>query len=228
MNRYPVMILEDDTRASYTLESTINEHSAFEVVSIAESCAEALVQFELYKPSLIFVDINLPDGNGISVIRELRERKVASDFIMTTAERETRVIEDTIHLGVLDYLVKPIRMSRVRQALDDYHLFRQQLDRKKTADQGAIDQLLRKTTSKTKRQTPKGIDATTLASMQSLLKSESLGEFSANDIGERMNVSRVTARRYLEFLESEGIIRLVLNYNTGGRPRRLYRVIDAV
>ena len=225
MIKYPVMILEDDSRASYTLESTINQHPAFEVVAIAESCSEVMVQFELYKPSLIFVDIDLPDGNGIDVIRKLRGQSAVSDFVMTTAERDTRVIEETIHLGVLDYLVKPIRMSRVHQALDDYHRFRQQLDRSKTADQGAIDQLLRKTKDNPRRQTPKGIDATTLASMKKVLLDESLGKFSANDIGERINVSRVTARRYLEFLESEGMIRMVMNYNTGGRPRRLYQVI---
>lgn len=227
MHKHAVMILEDDIRASYTLESTINQHPAFEVVSVSESCSEALSQFELYQPSLVFVDITLPDGNGISVIRQLREQKATCDFIMTTAQRETSVIEETIHWGVIDYLVKPIRMSRVHQALDDYHQYRQQLAKSHTVDQGAIDQILRKAKDKSQNKTPKGIDATTLASMRHILKTESLGHFSTSDIGERMNVSRVTARRYLEFLESEGSIKMVLNYNTGGRPQRLYTQVNS-
>lgn len=225
MNKHTVMILEDDVRASYTLESTINQHPNFEVVAISESCAEALLQFKLYQPNLVFVDITLPDGSGLDVIKELRKQNAHCDFIMTTAERDSSVIEKAVHLGVLDYLVKPIRMSRVQHALDDFDQYRIQLGTSHRVDQGEIDQILRKSPRKTTRQTPKGIDATTLETLKNVLKEEKLSHFSAHDIGEKMNVSRVTARRYLEFLESEGFIQLALNYNTGGRPKRLYHVL---
>ncbi|WCE30392.1 response regulator [Vibrio sp. SCSIO 43137] len=224
-DKLSVMILEDDVRASYTLESTINQHPGFQVVAVSENCAEALMQYQLFKPRLIFVDITLPDGSGISVMRQLREQNAECDFIMTTAERETSTVQQTVQLGVVDYLIKPIRMSRVLQALTDYKEYTRQLTETDTVDQGEIDRLLRKAPQKT-RATPKGIDATTLASLTEILKREQLNDFSASDIGERMNVSRITARRYLEFLESEGLIRLVLNYNTGGRPRRLYQQVN--
>lgn len=224
-DKLSVMILEDDVRASYTLESTINQHPGFQVVAVSENCAEALMQYQLFKPRLIFVDISLPDGSGIEVMRKLREQNAECDFIMTTAERETSTVQQTVKLGVVDYLIKPIRMSRVLQALTDYKEYTRQLMETDTVDQGEIDRLLRKAPQKT-RATPKGIDATTLASLTEILKQEQLNDFSASDIGERMNVSRITARRYLEFLESEGLIRLVLNYNTGGRPRRLYQQVN--
>jgi response regulator of citrate/malate metabolism len=220
-----VMLLEDDIRASYTLESTINQHSQFQVVAASESCAEALIQFEAFKPQLVFVDITLPDGNGLDLIRQLREQHIDCHFIMTTAERETATVEKAVQLGVIDYLVKPIRMSRVNQALNDYLEYKQKLVSTSTVDQDDIDQLLRKSTTKPVRQTPKGIDATTLESLKELLYREKLHDFSADDIGQWMNFSRITARRYLEYLESEGVLRLVLNYNTGGRPRRLYQMI---
>lgn len=226
MTKTTVMLIEDDIRASYTLESTINQNPDFTVVAVSESCADALLQYDAFKPELIFVDISLPDGNGIDVIRQLREQNAACDFIMTTAERETTTVEKAVQLGVTDYLVKPIRMSRVNQALDDYKLYKQKLSGSTTVDQSDIDQILRKAPVKQTRQTPKGIDATTLASLKTILQKERLHDFSADEIGKRMNVSRITARRYLEFLESEGMIKLVLNYNTGGRPRRLYQMVD--
>lgn len=226
MTQYKVMILEDDVRASYTLESTIGQHANFSVVAVSESCADALMQFELYQPDLVFVDISLPDGSGISVIRQLRDQKAQCDFIMTTAERDTSVVERAIQLGVIDYLVKPIRMSRVLQALEDFDNFKQQLSGTQMMDQGIIDQILRKKTDSHHRNTPKGIDTTTLSSLREIIQQEKLHDFSAYDIGKLMNVSRVTASRYLEFLESEGFIRFVLNYNTGGRPQRLYQLVD--
>ncbi|MEI8634556.1 hypothetical protein P4S72_26135 [Vibrio sp. PP-XX7] len=63
-----VMLLEDGIRASYTLESTINQHDEFQVVAISETCADALMQFTVFQPQLVFVDITLPDGNGLDVI----------------------------------------------------------------------------------------------------------------------------------------------------------------
>ncbi|MDW6004416.1 response regulator [Vibrio mangrovi] len=221
-----VMLLEDDIRASYTLESTINQHPHFQVVAVSESCADAQIQFNAFQPQLVFVDITLPDGNGLDLIHQLREQSADCHFIMTTAERETATVEKAVQLGVIDYLVKPIRMSRVNQALDDYLQYKQKLISTSTVDQDDIDQLLRKSPVKAVRQTPKGIDATTLESLKALLYREQLHDFSADDISQRMNFSRITARRYLEYLESEGVLRLVLNYNTGGRPRRLYQMIE--
>lgn len=225
MNKTTVMLLEDDHRASYMLESAINQHPDFIVVAVSESCADALLQYTAFQPQLTFVDISLPDGSGIDVIRQLRKQQVSCDFIMTTAERETTTVQKAIQLGVTDYLVKPLRISRVHQALDDYKHYTAKLARTATVDQGDIDDILGKSAIKSLRQTPKGIDATTLASLKTLLKQPQLAEFSADEIGELMNVSRITARRYLEFLESEGVVRLALNYKTGGRPRRLYHLV---
>ncbi|WP_456295111.1 response regulator [Vibrio sp. AK197] len=225
MTKYSVMILEDDLRASYLLESTITQNSDFQVVALSESVADAMLQYAIYQPNLIFVDITLPDGSGIEFMRRLRKQGVQCDFIMTTAERESTTVEQAVHLGVSDYLVKPIRISRVNQALNDYKHYKQQLLAHSEVNQHDIDALLGKRAQKSQRETPKGIDATTLESLKNLIKGQDLQEFSADDIGQKMNISRVTARRYLEFLEGEGQVQLVLNYQTGGRPQRLYRTV---
>ncbi|MEI8634557.1 hypothetical protein P4S72_26140 [Vibrio sp. PP-XX7] len=74
---------------------------------------------------------------------------------MTTAERETTTVEKAVQLGVIDYLVKPIRMSRVIQALDDYTQYKQKLISASTINQDDIDQLLRKLPVETARKTPR-------------------------------------------------------------------------
>lgn len=163
MNRIPVMIVEDDLRASYVLESTINQHSDFYVVAACESIVEAELKAEAFEPELIMVDISLPDGNGIDLIKSLKQHGRHASFIMTTAERETATIETAIQLGVMDYLVKPIRMSRVLQALDDYLDFKKRLTKTQKIDQQDIDALFRKSViADHTRKTPKGIDENTL------------------------------------------------------------------
>ncbi|MGT0148957.1 response regulator [Vibrio metschnikovii] len=192
------------------VESAINQHPDFIVVAASESCADALLQYTTFKPQLIFVDISLPDGNGIEVIRQLRDQQAACDFIMTTAEREAATVQKAIQLGVTDYLVKPLRMSRIHQALDDYKHYTAKLARTATVDQGDIDDILGKSVTKPLRKTPKGIDATTLASLEGIITTTHLAEFSADDISEQMNVSRITAPPLFRILESEGMVRLAL------------------
>ena len=102
MSRIPVMIVEDDLRASYVLESTINQHTDFYVVAACESVTEAVLKAEAFEPELIMVDISLPDGSGIDLIESLKNNGILAAFIMTTAERETTPIEKAIQLGVMD------------------------------------------------------------------------------------------------------------------------------
>ncbi|WP_421853897.1 response regulator [Marinomonas sp.] len=223
MNRIPVMIVEDDLRASYVLESTINQHTDFYVVAACESLLEAELKAEAFAPELIMVDISLPDGSGIDLIKLLKGKGVKAAFIMTTAERETSTIEKAIQLGVMDYLVKPIRMSRVLQALDDYMDFRKRLTKNDKIDQQDIDALFRKsTTLDGSRKTPKGIDENTLDKLTQYLNTMDDTPFTAEEIGEAINLSRITARRYLEYLEAQGQVSMTLDYKTGGRPKQRY------
>ena len=223
MNRIPVMIVEDDLRASYGLGSTINQHTDFYVVSAGESLIEAELKAEAFDPELIMVDISLPDGNGIDLVKLLKSKGMKAAFIMTTAERETATIEKAIQLGVMDYLVKPIRMSRVLQALDDYLDFKKRLTKNDKIDQQDIDALFRKSAALDgSRKTPKGIDENTLDKLTQYLDTMDESPFTAEDIGEAINLSRITARRYLEYLEAQGQVSMTLDYKTGGRPKQRY------
>jgi len=223
MNRIPVMIVEDDLRASYVLESTINQHTDFYVVAACESLLEAELKAEAFEPELIMVDISLPDGNGIDLIKSLKNNGVQAAFIMTTAEREAATIEKVIQLGVMDYLVKPIRMSRVLQALNDYLDFRKRLTQNDKIDQQDIDALFRKNAAiDNSRKTPKGIDEHTLEKLTQYITTLDDTSFTAKDIGEAVNLSRITARRYLEYLEAQGQVCMTLDYKTGGRPKQRY------
>jgi len=223
MNRIPVMIVEDDLRASYVLENTINQRTDFIVVAVCESLLEAELKAEAFEPELVMVDISLPDGNGIDLISRLKSKGLKSAFIMTTAERDTTTIEKAIQLGVMDYLVKPIRMSRVLQALDDYLDFKKRLNKNNKIDQQDIDALFRKNaTSDNSRKTPKGIDENTLDKLTQYLETTDNRPFTAEDIGEAINLSRITTRRYLEYLEAQGHVSMTLDYKTGGRPKQRY------
>ncbi|MFD1384888.1 response regulator [Rhodanobacter aciditrophus] len=224
MTQYSVLIVEDDPQASYTLEQAINQHPLFNVIAAAESLAEATMHLA-HRPDLVLLDITLPDGSGMSLLREIRQTDITTSVIMTTAERESSTVAQAIQHGVVDYLVKPLRLSRVHQALNDFAAFQSKLDSAESVDQLQIDELMRKNTTQNRtRKTPKGIDSKTLATMMEHIKSRT-EPFSAQEIGNDLELSRITARRYLEYLEEQGMVSMSLNYNTGGRPKQLYHVV---
>ncbi|WP_221793136.1 response regulator [Oceanobacter mangrovi] len=223
MSQYSVLIVEDDSQASYTLEQTINQHPLFRVVAAAESVTEAQQLLSL-QPDLVFLDISLPDGSGMTFLREIRQLDLNTAVIITTAERDSATVAQAIQFGVNDYLVKPLRLSRVHQALDDLADFRSQLGSASQVDQLQIDELMRKNRSQEKqRSTPKGIDANTLQRLIDDIQ-QRRAPFSAQEIGDQLELSRITARRYLEYLEQQGMVRMTLDYNTGGRPKQLYHL----
>lgn len=223
MNMVSVMVVEDDVRASYVIENTINKHPDFEVIAVCENITEAHIQAEAFAPELVLVDISLPDGNGLDFIKNLKAKGFNGTFIMTTAEREASIIEKAIQIGVMDYLVKPLRMSRVLQALGDYQDFKTKLGQSNKIDQQGIDALFRKQNQpESGRNTPKGIDEKTLDLLNQFLDGIDDKEFTAEEVGQAINLSRITARRYLEYLETQGLVSMNLNYQTGGRPKQLY------
>ncbi|SBS33203.1 Transcriptional regulatory protein DpiA [Marinomonas aquimarina] len=224
MTQYSVLIVEDDQQASYTLEQAVNQHPLFKVIAAAESVAETRMHLG-QQPDLILLDITLPDGDGMSLLRDIRQQGLSASVIMTTAERESSMVAQAIQFGVNDYLVKPLRLSRVHQALNDFVAFQAKLEEAEHIDQLQIDDLMRKSKTPSKsRKTPKGIDATTLSTMVEHIKQRQ-EPFSAQEIGDELALSRITARRYLEYLEEQGMVSMSLNYNTGGRPKQLYHVV---
>ncbi|GAW91084.1 cache domain-containing protein [Calderihabitans maritimus] len=72
---------------------------------------------------------------------------------------------------------------------------------------------------------PKGLNEVTLRQILAFLESKDIA-MSAEEVGEGVNLTRVTARRYLEYLEKNGHVEVELKYGTVGRPVKLYKKIS--
>src|SRR5207245_9858067 len=75
-------------------------------VRTANNGPAALALAEQQPPRLIIVDLTMPDMAGVELVRKLRERQVQSAGIAFTSSRSERLIEATLHLGVVDVMEK--------------------------------------------------------------------------------------------------------------------------
>ncbi|WP_369600367.1 response regulator [Hahella sp. SMD15-11] len=233
MQTIRVIIAEDDTQIAEITRRFLERVPGFEVVGIAHDLEPVRDCVDVLKPDLLLLDIRFPSGTGLELLRELRAADHPVDVIMITGAREVEAVREALHRGVFDYILKPLAFERLEKALLGYrqhHEALRQLDQ--LAHQSDVDALLpRESPSRTGvspvRTLPKGIDELTLANVRKLFGAPDVA-FSAEEVGRQLGASRITARRYLEYLVSVGELRAQISYGSVGRPERRYQPAQAV
>lgn len=168
---------------------------------------------------LVLLDITMPDGSGVDVLRTLRARAAAIDVIAITGVRDAETVRQMAALGVFQYLVKPFPFAVFQERLTAYRDHRAQArSTDGEATQAEIDALLGRTTGRIP--IPKGLSAASLDRVTAALRAA--GALSASEAAEQLGMSRVAVRRYLEHLVADGVITRGARYGTRGRPETEY------
>jgi response regulator of citrate/malate metabolism len=221
------LIVDDDYRVSAIHAAYVAKTDSFEVVGQAHTAAEALHAMDVLQPDLVLMDVYLPDGSGLDVVRAMLDGPHRPDVIVITAARDVDTVRTAIQLGAVHYLVKPFGYSALSERLLSYRRARARLSGlTEDADQADVDELfslLRGPASVASRP-DKGHSAPTLELVRNAVASAD-EDISADEVAELTGISRATAQRYLNYLERHGVVRMQLRYGTAGRPKQRYRMI---
>lgn len=183
---YTVVIAEDENLSAILLEKILSEvgdsFGAIEVVSICHSGEETIAAIKKYQPDILFLDINMPQGDGFSVVTAL-EQYSPNDIpaiIFTTAH--SRFAVRAFDVDAVDYLLKPLSNDRVIKAIHKAVKF-----------QGAVDedQVIKVPT----RDGAEFVNAATIDAM------EASGDYIYIFTGERKLMLRGALRDYSEKLK---------------------------
>nr|MCR4579000.1 HTH domain-containing protein [Treponema sp.] len=141
---------------------------------------------------------------------------------------DSATLEETMHLGVLDFLIKPFAYERFQVALEKFAAKAQAMKSSPSViDQSYIDSLISASPNTSlaspasAAELPKGIQQKTLDLISAYLKNNP-GWVSGDKIAEEVGLSLVTIRHYMAYLVEEKKARADINYSTGGRPSMLY------
>lgn len=217
-----VLIIEDDLGIAEIHRRNLMKIEGFETIGIAASKNEAETLLDVLSPDLLLLDLYLPDGNGLDILRYLRQQEHACDVILITADREIETLQQAMRGGVVDYLLKPVVFSRLQEALNKYLKQKNKFGSIDDLDQSVVDSMLFNAANGVTQvgRLPKGIDKVTLDKVRTLFEKQQ--QITADKAGELIGASRTTARRYLEHLITSGELQADLNYGTVGRPERTY------
>jgi two-component system CitB family response regulator/two-component system response regulator DcuR len=196
----------------------------FEVVGIANTLADAAEMAEVLAPDLVLLDLFFPEGSGMELLRRLRAGAAPTDVILITAAREMASLQEALRGGVFDYIIKPVFFPRFQEALLKFREYAARMRSGGTLEQQDVDRLLRAHPAHEGHEAtlPKGIDPLTLRKVRQVFESADIRDLNAEEVGERIGVTRSTARRYLEQLIAEGFLAADLLYGVVGRPERRY------
>jgi len=111
------MVVEDEGVANELLSSTFKNF--FSDVSSAFNGKEALEMFERLEPDIIFVDIVMPEMDGIELSRKLREMNPNQIIIVISASNDIQKISESIEIGVNSFIQKPIDTKKIIELLSN-------------------------------------------------------------------------------------------------------------
>ncbi|SDQ38779.1 response regulator [Thermostaphylospora chromogena] len=216
-----VLVVDDDFMVARIHAGYVERVQGFSVVATAHSGQAAIAAVAQHRPDLVLLDIYLPDMSGLDVLRTLRGIAHPVDVLVITAARDVATVQEAMRGGAVNYLIKPFTAAALTDRLQRYADTRRQLTAiGPTAEQDEVDRLFG-VDPPGPPPLPKGLSAATCALVADVLREN--GELSAAETAALTGLSRVSARRYLEYLCVSGRAELRPRYGTAGRPEHRYR-----
>ncbi|KAA1400357.1 response regulator [Aeromicrobium ginsengisoli] len=220
-----VLIVEDEAIAAQAHKTYVGRMPEFEVVAVAESFQEAARVLGSQPVDLVLLDMHLPDGHGLDLLRQLRATGRPYDVIAVTSARDVDVVRQSVSQGVVAYLLKPFTFAMFEAKLRQYAAFRRTLEAGESIDQRGVDAVFgAMRPAPDDERLPKGLSAETLEAVRTTLDEADDG-LTAGEVAELIGSSRVTARRYLEHLADLGQSARATRYGGTGRPHVEYRAV---
>jgi two-component system response regulator DctR len=218
-----VMIVEDHATIASVHKRIVDSVPYLRTEHVARNGEEAMIALRNVQPDLIILDLSMAGGDGLPFLRRMRREGLPIDVIVVTASRGGRVVQECTHLGVIDYLVKPFSAQRLRCSLTAFAMRRRALAASSELTQADVDTVQASGSARQQRRLPKGLKDTTLRAVIATLEANP-EPMCSDEVGRQVGVARVTARRYLEYLQLLGVVEMSRRLDGPGRPRNRYRL----
>lgn len=216
-----VLVIEDDPMVAMINCEYLSQFEEIQVIGNGINEKETLYYLKKYPIDIILLDVYLGAENGIDILQKIRSLGYTTDVIMITSANGSQDIKKAFALGCIDYLIKPFDFDRFKMSIEKIFQ-RDQLLKKEKLDQCTLDSLNTNENIQCD-DLPKGLNENTLKKVINIIKNINEPEFGIKDICELANLSNVTVKKYLDYLESTRYIIAFSVYGNVGRPLYMYR-----
>lgn len=222
-----ILILEDDPMVQFIHKSYLEKIDGAVQVQTAKNFAEAQDILSQQDIDLLLLDIHLGQENGLDILQTLRQENFAGEVILISAASEVQYIKKASHLGILDYLIKPFTFERFQESYQRF-VEKKQLLSASQLPQEQVDSLFKAMTAENlidneTFELEKGLTEATLSLVYQTIKSLKKN-FTILEISEKVGLSHVSVRKYIQFLEAQHVLKSETIYRKIGRPYQVFHL----
>lgn len=117
MGLMKALIVDDDPVIREYLRNMVTDEGAV-LVTEADTGTSGLARWKLGSPDIIFLDIHLPDLDGLEVLKKIRESDSRVYVVVVTGHVSVSTVQEIVKLNADQYIVKPLDQKRIHQAVE--------------------------------------------------------------------------------------------------------------
>ena len=220
-----VLVVEDDPMVAQLHEHYLSQIKGFELCDMARNGEEALRLLQNKSYDLLILDVFMPSMDGLQLLAKIRENDFDVDVIIVSAANDKDKIKQALRLGAVDYIIKPFEFERFNLALNNYLKRYHIVEEQEIIEQSELDKTIIRNEKEPIVTLPKGLDKNTLVVVWKCILTFD-GMFTTEEVSAKVGISRVSIRKYLEFLKTVRLLKLDLHRGSVGRPVYKYLCVD--
>lgn len=107
-----ILLVDDAAFMRMMLKSTLEQAGYTEILEAADG-AQAVETYKAEKPDMVFMDITMPNKDGLEALKEIKEFDAGATVVMCSAMGQEAMVMDSIKSGAKDFIVKPFKPERI-------------------------------------------------------------------------------------------------------------------
>lgn len=111
------ILVVDDAAVIRLMLRKILVEGGYEVAGEAATGKEAIRKYNLLKPDLVFMDITMPEMNGLTALKEIKTIDPHARVVICSAMGQKQLIQEAVEAGALSFMVKPFEAEKVLEVV---------------------------------------------------------------------------------------------------------------
>ena len=107
-----ILLVDDAAFMRMMLKNTLTQAGYTDLIE-AEDGVKAVEAYTAEKPDLVFMDITMPNKDGLETLKEIKAMDPGATIVMCSAMGQETMVVEAIQLGALDFIVKPFKPDRI-------------------------------------------------------------------------------------------------------------------
>ena len=111
-----ILIADDSAFMRNIIKGILNQNGITDIVEAVDG-QDAINKYNEQKPGLVFMDIMMPNKNGLDALREIKASSNDAKIVMCTSVGQEKIIQESVDAGATDFVTKPFKPEDIKEII---------------------------------------------------------------------------------------------------------------